>query len=121
MNLLFICTMNQWRSLTAEHIFQNISGIQVRSAGTATNARHHINTKDLHWADSIFVMEQKHKEYIEKNFPGSTASKRIVNLNIPDEYGYLDPDLVKILQVEVSAVIKKQTSLAPFQKQKKTI
>jgi len=34
LKLLFICSRNRWRSLTAEKIFDGANGIQARSAGT---------------------------------------------------------------------------------------
>ncbi|MEO8581101.1 MAG: protein tyrosine phosphatase [Patescibacteria group bacterium] len=102
MNLLFICTYNQYRSPTAEHIFKTVSGLSVRSAGTSGSAAHHINSKDLQWADIIFVMEKKHREYLEENFQIEMKDKKIVNLNIPDEYQYMDPELVEMLKTEVN-------------------
>src|SRR2546423_1681433 len=37
--LLFVCSQNRFRSLTAETIFDGVSGLQVRSVGTQPNAR----------------------------------------------------------------------------------
>ena len=34
MNLLFVCSRNQWGSPTVESIYKNYSGINVKSAGT---------------------------------------------------------------------------------------
>lgn len=37
--LLFVCSRNKWRSLTAEKIFQGVNGYDVRSVGTEENSR----------------------------------------------------------------------------------
>ncbi len=60
LNVLFVCSRNQWRSPTAEKLWRNHPGLRVRSAGTSPNARRHVSASDLHWADAIVVMEGKH-------------------------------------------------------------
>ena len=62
MNILFVCSRNHWRSPTAETIYKNRSGINVKSAGTEPSARIKLNSKIIEWADLIFVMEKKHKQ-----------------------------------------------------------
>ena len=56
MNLLFICSRNQWRSPTAERVFRAYPNVQTRSAGTSPNARHTVSIRDIQWADKILVM-----------------------------------------------------------------
>lgn len=101
MNLLFIYTLNQWRSPTAEAIFKYEPGLSVRSAGTASNAAHHVNSQDIDWAEVIFVMEKKHQEYIEKNFKDALKNKRLINLNVPDDFENVRENLDEILRREV--------------------
>ena len=94
MNLLFICSKNQWRSPTAEHIFKNYQNINTRSAGTLQSARHHVNQTDITWADMIFVMENKHKRYLQQHFQQQLTNKNLIVLDIPDDYHYMDTELV---------------------------
>ena len=101
MNLLFICSRNQWRSPTAEKIFRNRKGIYTRSAGTSASARIRVNLQMIHWADIIFVMEQKHLERLRENFPGESENKVIHVLHIPDDYRFMDEELIEILQASV--------------------
>ena len=104
MNLLFVCSRNQWRSPTAERIFARTPGLDVRSAGTASSARCKLRRADLSWADLTFVMEHKHASQIRKRFghdPGST----IHVLDIPDEYGFMDHDLVDLLEERITAIL----------------
>ena len=60
MHLLFLCSQNKRRSLTAEKLFDGYNGHQARSAGTETNSRVKVTPGLIGWADSIFCMEKKH-------------------------------------------------------------
>ncbi|WP_029281128.1 low molecular weight protein tyrosine phosphatase family protein [Pedobacter sp. R20-19] len=102
MNILFVCSRNKWRSLTAETIFKNHSDHQIKSAGTEPSARIKINAKMIIWADLIFVMEKKHRQRISDRFPVEVNKKEIVTLGIPDDYQYMDEDLIEELTTKVS-------------------
>ena len=104
-NILFICSKNQWRSPTGEQIFKKHSELNVRSAGTSTSARKTVNTKDIQWADTIFVMEEKHKRRLKAEFSRLLNYKDIQVLDIPDEYQYMDEELIDILEQSVSAYL----------------
>ncbi len=106
MNLLFICSRNQWRSPTAETIYKNVQGVDARSAGTVPSARVRVSEKLLHWADIIFVMEQKHKKRLNGNFPNAIEGKKLVVLDIPDEYQYMDEELVAMLRDCIDPYLK---------------
>ena len=86
MNILFVCSRNKWRSATAETIYKNHPEHQVRSAGTEPSARIKLNANHVIWADLIFVMEKKHKQRIEEKFSEEIVDKKIVIMDIPDEY-----------------------------------
>ena len=101
MNLLFICSRNQWRSPTAETIFKNKSIIHVKSAGIENSARVRVSEKMILWADKIFVMEKKHKARLSEKFPEALLEKVIIVLDIPDEYQYMDPELIETLRTSV--------------------
>ena len=102
MNWLFICSKNRWRSLTAEKMFKNLPGYEVRSAGTDSDARIRVTATMLKWADHIFVMEQKHLELLRLQFGKNIFKKQVTVLNIPDEYEYGDDELVQILTEIIS-------------------
>lgn len=105
MNILFVCSRNKWRSATAENIYKNNGEHQVRSAGTEPSARVKLNAKYLNWADLIFVMEKKHKQRITEKFKDEVAAKEIIVLNIPDDYQYMDEELIDELNSKLSAYI----------------
>ena len=101
MNALFICSRNQWRSPTAETVFRRYPNVQARSAGTSPNARHTVSIDDIAWADKIFVMEQKHKSRLLTQFPRALQYKEMIVLDIPDDYRYMDEELIELLKESV--------------------
>ena len=103
--VLFICSRNQWRSPTAEHIFRRHPLMSVRSAGTSPNARRKVSADDIRWANVIFVMEEKHKSRLVADFSRWLDGKTIHVLDIPDEYNYMDPELVGQLEQSVVAIL----------------
>ena len=105
LKLLFVCSRNQWRSPTAEQIWRKRPGVQARSGGTSPNARHTVSVDDVLWADVIFVMEQKHKSRLAAEFTGLLAGKPVHVLDIPDEYKYMDPELVEMLEQSVASIL----------------
>lgn len=102
MNLLFVCSRNQWRSPTAEEIFKNNQEHQAKSAGTEPSARIKITEKLINWADIIFVMEKKHKDRINQRFATMVDEKELIVLDIPDEYQFMDEELVDLIKLSVS-------------------
>lgn len=104
--LLFICSRNKWRSLTAEKVFHRFNGYDVRSAGTEDNARIKVTGGHIGWADIILVMEKKHLRRLRDKFNDRLENKKIVCLDIPDDYKYMDPELIEILKSRVSEYIE---------------
>ncbi len=101
-----MCSRNKWRSLTAEKICENVSGYSVRSAGTEKGARIRVTEGLLGWADLIFVMEQKHGDRLRSKFPESLEGKKVICLQIPDNYEYMEPELVELLQAKLNPYMK---------------
>ncbi len=105
-NALFICSRNQWRSPTAEQVFRRWPGVNARSAGTSPNARRTVTADDLRWADVILVMEPKHRRQLIARFSRPLLKKAVHVLDIPDDYRYMDPDLVELLEDVVPPLIE---------------
>ncbi len=95
-NILFICSRNQWRSPTAEKVYSKDPRVNVRSTGTSQKARHTVNAKDITWADLIFVME--HKDRLKAQYSKLLQHKKVIVLDIPDEYQYMDEELMKLVK-----------------------
>ena len=105
LNVLFVCSRNQWRSPTAEEVWRRHPDLRVRSAGTSPNARRCVTEADLRWADAIFVMESKHKARLQAGYARVLEHKPIHVLDIPDEYQRMAPELVELLKASVAAVL----------------
>lgn len=96
--VLFICSRNQWRSPTAERVLRSHPDYQARSAGTSPNARSTVSPSMIQWADIIFVMETKHKDRLQARFSKLLKHKALHVLDIPDDYQFMDPELVSIFE-----------------------
>jgi predicted protein tyrosine phosphatase len=105
MKLLFVCSQNRLRSPTAEAVFSAYRGVEARSAGTNHDAETPISADLIEWADLVLVMEKSHKNRITKKFKAQFKAKRMVVLDIPDDYEYMHPDLVRILKAKVPRYI----------------
>ena len=106
MNLLFISSRNQERSLTAKAIFSNYPDLNVKSAGTEDVAGTAINRKLLSWADLILVMEQKHKTYLLQHVGEKIKTKKIMVLDIPGVYRYKQPELIEELKDKINPYLQ---------------
>ena len=105
LNVLFVCSMNQWRSPTAERVFTDKSLVNVRSRGTSRSARRTVMAADLKWADVVFVMEEKHHQRLNSEYPREMRYKEVHVLDIPDDYQFMDPDLVEELRQTVGPIL----------------
>ena len=101
-NVLFVCSQNRLRSPTAEQIFADHPEIETSSAGTNHDAENPLTGELIEWADLIFVMERVHRNKMQKRFRSSLNGKRIVVLEIPDEYEFMDPDLITLLRAKMA-------------------
>ena len=101
MKVLFVCTQNRLRSPTAEVVFSTHEGLEVLSAGTALDAVTPVSQDLIEWAETVFVMENYHRNKLRNMFGKLLETKRLVVLRIPDNYKYMDPELIEILKSKV--------------------
>ncbi|MBE5315020.1 MAG: phosphotyrosine protein phosphatase [Xanthomonadales bacterium] len=102
MNLLFVCTQNRLRSPTAEQVFADWPGVEAASAGLGKEAAVPISPELLEWADIVFVMEPVHRVRLAQRFKPHLKRARIVCLGIPDNFDFMQPELVELLKRKVS-------------------
>src|SRR4051812_5242632 len=100
--LLFVCSRNRLRSLTAEKFFEGFPLYQVRSVGTQPEARIVVTEGHLGWADVIFCMEKSHLSRLRLKFPEALQGKRVICLHIPDDYAFMDPELLEEFRAKLA-------------------
>ena len=105
MKILFVCSRNRIRSLTAEHHLAGRPGLAVRSAGTAPSARVRLTAGHVGWADVVAAMEKRHQEQVAARFGDELAGKRVVCLHIPDDYVYGDEELLDLIEAGVDPLL----------------
>ena len=103
---LFICTQNRLRSPTAEQVFSKWSGVETDSAGLGNDATVPLSVEQIEWATIIFVMEKVHQNKLSKKFKNHLKGKRVICLNIPDEYDFMQPELIRLLEIKVGAFLR---------------
>jgi predicted protein tyrosine phosphatase len=102
LKMLFVCSRNRRRSLTAEKMMAGVPGYDARSAGTQPQARIVVTEGMIGWADLIFVMEKSHLADLRRKFPEAMAGKEVVTLLIPDDFEFMQPELVEELTGRLS-------------------
>lgn len=108
LKILFVCTVNKMRSATAHKIYESDDRFEVKSAGIDKTANTLLTEELLNWADSIVVMEKHHRNHIRNYFPEIYKNKRIVCLYIPDNFDYMQTELIGILKHKVEDVYSKK-------------
>lgn len=104
-NILVVCGKNKKRSRTAEFIFKNDNRFNIRSAGLSEKSDKKLSEIDLNWADLVLVMEQKQKDKIMEIYK-HIALPAIKNLNIADDYEFMDNELIEILKDTIDEILK---------------
>jgi len=106
-NALFICSANKLRSPTAEQVFSHYAGVETDSAGLLEAAVTRLSPEQIEWADIIFVMEKRHRSKLSKQFKRYLNGKRIICLDIPDDYDYMQPELVQLLERKAGPFLRR--------------
>jgi predicted protein tyrosine phosphatase len=107
MRALFICSRNRLRSPTAEQVFSSWINVETDSAGLAPDAVTLLTADQVEWAEVLFVMERRHKVKLIRTFGRYLKGKRIVCLDIPDRYGFMDPELVVVLEKKAGGFLRR--------------
>jgi len=103
---LFLCSRNRLRSPTAEAVFAAWPGVETDSAGLAPDAATRVSAEQLDWADVVFVMERAHQARLAAQFGAHLRHKKIVCLDIPDRYAYMQPELVTLLERKAGPLLR---------------
>lgn len=104
--LLFICSRNKLRSPTAERVFGELPAIEADSAGLAPDAETPLTAEQVEWAEVIFVMEKSHRAKLTQRFKRHLNGKKLVCLDVPDNYTYMQPELIELLRKKVLPLLR---------------
>ncbi len=105
-NVLFVCSQNRLRIPTAEQLFADWPGVETASAGLKPDAETPLSPELLQWADLIVVMEPVHRRRLGERFAPWLRGKRVVCVDIPDDYTFMAPELVQLLQARVPPLLR---------------
>ena len=106
MNLLFVCSENRLRSPTAERVFSDYPGVKAIGAGTNADASTPVSGDLIAWADIVLVMEKAHRNKVAKKYRDLLKDKKLVVLDIPDQFEYMQPELVNLLKARVARHVR---------------
>ncbi|MGD0071591.1 MAG: phosphotyrosine protein phosphatase [Candidatus Bathyarchaeia archaeon] len=101
--ILFVCGANVDRSPTAEELFKDIDGLEVKSAGVSFGATNPITKELIEWSDEIYTMEFKQQQTVLRIMP--SAWKKVECLEIPDIYFRGQPELKKLIAEKMKPYI----------------
>ena len=90
--ILFVCSMGRLRSKTAHHYYLGLS----RFGGLDLDADFKVTLDDVNWADTIICMESRHRSKLRRKFKGQSSKIKV--WNIPDDYDYMDSELLLLLE-----------------------
>jgi predicted protein tyrosine phosphatase len=102
LHALFICSRNRLRSPTAAQVFATADGVATDSAGLAADVECPLGPDPLAWADVIFVMEEVHRSRLSQRFGRHLKGRKVICLDIPDDYEFMAPELVTLLERKVT-------------------
>src|SRR5829696_8646478 len=98
-------TLNSVNEAPIQKLFEGFALYQARSAGTQPGARIVVTEGHIGWADLIFCMEKSHVSHLRRKFPEAMQGKPVVCLHIPDDYEFMQPDLIDELRAKLAAYI----------------
>ncbi len=104
---LFLCGKARMRSPTAADLANRLDGVEADFAGLSNDADEKLSREQVAWAEVICVMEPRQKKRLTTMFGRHLAKTRLVVLNIPDRFDYMDQELVDLLTPKIAQILKK--------------
>ena len=105
LRVLFVCSRNRLRSPTAEAVVADWPTVEALSAGTAPDADARVSLDLVEWADVVVAFQARHRHRLAAEFGGALRETRVVVLDLPDEFAFMDPALVRVLRERLPGVL----------------
>jgi predicted protein tyrosine phosphatase len=102
--VLFICGKGRQRSPTAEQVFAGVSDWETDSAGLSADADSPLSPEQIEWATHIAVMEKRQLARLRKAFPKLVSGRKLVSLDIQDDFAFMQPELIELLRQRIGRV-----------------
>ena len=102
--VLFICGKARQRSPTADAVF-NGQNIETDFAGLSDDADVVLSVEHIEWATDIAVMEKRQIARLKQKHSKHLKGKRIISLDVPDDYIFMQPELVALLQSKKARIL----------------
>lgn len=88
-------------------MFARHPGVETASAGLAPDAEEECSVELVERADIIFVMEKAHRSKLQRRFGKHLKRARVICLDIPDDYAFMQPELVALLEKKVEPHLRR--------------
>lgn len=98
MKVLFVCNQGKHRSRTGAEIFTDRYDSKYAGVYSEENP---LTKELLEWSDLVIVMEDEQRKIIGERFPKQYLTKKIISLNIPDIYSYMQPELKQLIKIKI--------------------
>jgi predicted protein tyrosine phosphatase len=108
LRVLFVCSQNKLRSPTAEQVFSARTDLECASAGTNNDAENPLSAELVEWAQVVVVMEKQHRSKVSRRFKPQLSGKRLVCLDIPDNYEFMQPELIALLESRAARFLRSE-------------
>ena len=101
--VLCVCSAGLLRSPSMAAVL-TMKGCNTRAAGIHDYALVPLDEVLIEWADVILFADKEHLSTCKHNFHGALEDKEYHVLAIPDKYGYMDKELVKIIKDKLKEI-----------------
>lgn len=105
-NVLFICGKARKRSPTAATVAEELFGLATDYAGLSADADERLSVEHLATADTIAVMEKRQLARLKRQFGGALKAKKLVCLDIPDSFEFMQAELVELLKERLGRIVR---------------
>lgn len=105
-NILFVCGKGRKRSPTAAAVAAELPGVQSDFAGLSADADERVTPEHLVWADTVAVMEKAQLSRLKRQMGSFPRGKRLVCLDIPDSFEFMQPELVHLLHSRLQRILR---------------
>ncbi|MEC9433212.1 MAG: phosphotyrosine protein phosphatase [Pseudomonadota bacterium] len=103
---LFVSGLARNRAPTAAQAFEGWQGVRTDFAGLSAGTDSPLAPDQIDWAHRIYVFEKRQKAALSARFSRRLRGRAILDLDIPDLYTFMQPELVDLLTERVGPELR---------------